>query len=163
MPSGFPDWTPEGDTEETRRLFMRWLEGQEADFPNPPDDSWKQRLLDLVEEFVHPDVVLHNVPVRRPGRDGWVEFLMGLGEAYPDSNTNYDIIMVDGNMAAARWHYTATQMSDHFEHEASGKQVRVDGVMFERFENGKIVEHWAMIDRLGWLQQLGAVDESVRL
>ena len=35
--------------------------------------------------------------------------------------------------------------------------------MFERFEDGKIVEHWAMIDRLNWLQQLGLVDESIQL
>ncbi len=156
---------PVGDTETTRRLFRRWLEVQEEDFPlaDPSDKGWQDNVVRFVEEFVAPDVVLHNVPVKKPGRAGWIDFMISLGDAYPDSQTTYDLILVDGNLACAHWTYRATHRASLREHAATGKQVKVTGMLADRFEDGKIVEHWAVIDRLGWLQQLGAVSESISL
>mgnify|MGYP001812315674 CR=1 FL=1 len=154
-----------GDTEATRQIFQRWLEVQEADFPlqDPNDKSWQNNVVRFVEEFVAPDVILHNVPVKKPGRDGWVDFMISLGNAYPDSQTTYDLVLVDGNLACAHWTYRATHRESLRDHEATGRKLKVCGMLADRIENGKIVEHWAVIDRLNWLQQLGAVDESVGL
>lgn len=156
---------PKGDTEETRRLFTYWLQEQEADFPlrDVNDNSWQANLVSLVESCVAPDVILHNVPVKTPGRSGWIDFMISLGKAYPDSQTSYDLIMVEGNLACAHWTYTATHVAAMRSHSPTGKQLTVTGMLADRFENGKIVEHWAVIDRLGWLQQLGAIDRSISL
>jgi predicted ester cyclase len=39
----------------------------------------------------------------------------------------------------------------------TGKRVERTGIAIRRFEGGKVVEHWAQIDALGLLQQLGAI------
>jgi predicted ester cyclase len=37
----------------------------------------------------------------------------------------------------------------------TGKKVKTTGISLYRIANGKIVEHWAEMDSLGVLQQLG--------
>ena len=39
----------------------------------------------------------------------------------------------------------------------SGKDVKMEGIAVHRIVDGKLVEHWAQIDALGLLIQLGAV------
>jgi len=39
---------------------------------------------------------------------------------------------------------------------ATGKRVNIGGISTDRIANGKVVEHWAEIDLLGMMQQLGA-------
>jgi len=40
---------------------------------------------------------------------------------------------------------------------ATGKQVMVNGMVLSRFEDGKIVEEWEILDQLTMFQQLGVV------
>jgi predicted ester cyclase len=44
----------------------------------------------------------------------------------------------------------------------TGKKIRTAAVQFFRFENGKVVESWAVRDDLGTLRQLGLVPELKR-
>ncbi len=39
----------------------------------------------------------------------------------------------------------------------SGRRVRVTGMDFTQFRDGRIVEHWGEVDQLGLLRQIGAV------
>jgi len=39
----------------------------------------------------------------------------------------------------------------------AGTQVLVSGIDIVRLEGDRIVEHWAVFDQLGLLQQLGAI------
>ena len=162
MPSTFPDWSPSGDTEETRKGFLAWLEGQEADFPleDPTDRSWRPKAIELIETYVHQDVVVHGVPVTGPGRAGWMDFLLALGDSYPDSHTTYDVIVVEGDMASAYWTYRATQRTPLMGKGDVDVPVEVSGVMFERIRDGQVVEHWALLDQLNWLKQIGLIDPA---
>jgi predicted ester cyclase len=40
---------------------------------------------------------------------------------------------------------------------ANGKVIEITGITIHRVVDGKLVEHWANIDGLGFLQQLGAL------
>lgn len=40
---------------------------------------------------------------------------------------------------------------------ATGRQVKVNGMVLSRFEDGKIVEEWEILDQLTMFQQLGVV------
>ena len=46
-------------------------------------------------------------------------------------------------------------------HPPTGKNIEVRGALASRVSNGKIVEHWSLIDRLDWLKQLGVIDPGV--
>ncbi|HZU76247.1 MAG TPA: ester cyclase, partial [Dehalococcoidia bacterium] len=58
----------------------------------------------------------------------------------------------------------ATRFMAHGTHQGlffgippTGKPVEVGGIAIDRFAAGKLVESWLVYDRLGLLQQLGAV------
>lgn len=165
MGSIFPVSRRGADPHETRRLFMRWLEVQEEDFPlaDPADTRWIDRFRAFIEVAVHPDVVVHGVPLKSPGRAGWLEFLLAVGHAYPDGQTTYETICVDGDIGSAFWTYRATHRGDFGGHTMTGRTLIITGAMFDRFENGLLVEHWAIIDKLGWLKQLGALPDDTEL
>ena len=40
---------------------------------------------------------------------------------------------------------------------SSGKHFTIPVIDIMRFGDGKVLEHWSVIDRLGMMQQLGAV------
>jgi predicted ester cyclase len=66
----------------------------------------------------------------------------------PDLSITIDDQIAEGNKVATRWTATMTQQ---------GKKVSLKGITIDRFENGKIVEAWRIIDMLGLLEQTGAV------
>ena len=39
----------------------------------------------------------------------------------------------------------------------NGKLIEITGISIHRIANGKLVEHWANADLLGFMQQLGAI------
>ena len=43
----------------------------------------------------------------------------------------------------------------------TGKEVRMSGIAIHRVKDGKMVEHWAMVDGMSLLQQLGAIPAPV--
>jgi predicted ester cyclase len=165
MPSMFPSPRPPADSAATRCVFERWLRVQEEHFPleHPQDRSWQAELRRHALELVSPDVVVHGVPMKGTGRAAWLEFLIDVGSAYPDGQTTYHSIIVENDLACAHWTWRATYRPQDGREPQAGRPVTVNGVMIERIGGGQVVEHWAIIDQLAWLRQLGAIDPSVAL
>ncbi len=80
-------------TEETRRIVKRFTLDCEKDFPlsNPSDESWKDRLWELFEELVHPDIVLHGVPGLKQGSRPWYDRFVSVGANFPDCLTTREV------------------------------------------------------------------------
>lgn len=146
-------------TEETRAIVERFiLEGERA-FPLTDSnlEVFKTNLRGLFEELVHPDIVLHGVPGVQRGRDIWYDFYEKLGIAFPDSATTVNVMVVEDDKAAVDWTWEATHSAPLMGIPPTGIKLAVHGMTIERVHNGQIVEHWAVIDQLGWLQQLGVI------
>ncbi len=77
--------------------------------------------------------------------------------AFPDMSARAEEILVEGNKAVCRWTATATHLGDLMGIPATGKKVTLTGICIERFEGGKIAEHWVNMDQFGLLVQLGAI------
>lgn len=66
--------------------------------------------------------------------------------------------IADGEHVVLRLAATGTHDSGPFAGVApSGRRLRWESIRIFRFEDGKIAETWAMQDRLGLMEQLGAV------
>ena len=146
-------------TEETRAVVERFIIGGERDFPVTDSNLavFKTNLRALFEELVHPDIVLHGVPGVERGRDIWYDFYEKLGIAFPDSATTLNVMVVEDDKAAVDWTWEATHSAPLMGIPPTGIKLAVRGMTIERVENGQIVEHWAVIDQLSWLQQLGVI------
>jgi steroid delta-isomerase-like uncharacterized protein len=78
--------------------------------------------------------------------------------AFPDLRMDVQDIVADGTKVVARVRYTGTQQGDFQGMPATGKSVDVQLVDFFAFDSdGRVREHWGVLDQLTLLQQLGVV------
>ena len=76
--------------------------------------------------------------------------------AFPDGkHTLHETFEVDDHVFL-RGSFTGTHTGDFMGMPATGKQVTITFMNFDRFAQGKLVEHRAEADMLGLMQQLGA-------
>ncbi len=77
--------------------------------------------------------------------------------AFPDVRMTIEDMISEGDKVVWRWTVTGTHNGPLMGISASGKPVRLSGIVISRFINGKWSEDWSNWDTLGMLQQVGAV------
>lgn len=87
--------------------------------------------------------------------------LEGLGQlvaawrgAFPDLTFDVHQVVAEGDTVAARLTYTGTHRGPWKGRAATGRRIRVDEMLFARFDDGVLVEVWEVEDELVLLQQL---------
>jgi predicted ester cyclase len=111
----------------------------------------------VLDEFVNPDFVDHNpFPGTTPDLAGLKQAFEIFLHAVPGYHTIEDLI-AEGDKVVARIIGYGTHTGELLGIPPTGKQVQTEGIAIWRIRNGKIVEHWNQVDKLGLLQQLGAV------
>lgn len=65
--------------------------------------------------------------------------------------------VAEGDRVATRVNWTAIHSGTFNGIPPSNRPVQMDVYVFDRFENGKIVDHRAVFDVMGLLQQIGAI------
>ena len=104
-----------------------------------------------------PDCVIHingspdpNLPV-----SGFKEMMRGLLGAFSDLSLTIEDQIVAGDKVATRWTAEGTHSGPLGPVPATGRRVRVSGLILDRVVDGKIVERWEQWDQMAMLQQLG--------
>lgn len=130
-----------------------------AAYRRVPLELINQRNLDLVDELFADDYEEHaDVPADFPrNREGVRMFFRALLQAFPDFQ--YEVLQQyqDGDMHIGYIRGTGTMEGEFMGMPPSGRSASWDEVHIGRVQDGKILEHWAVIDQLSMLQQLGFV------
>lgn len=109
--------------------------------------GWETGDRSLFEQVLAPDFVdyMYGHPRTR-------EALLEQAEAttFTDRQITIEDVMCDGDSVAVR-------VTSRLTHAETGKQTTVTGMIMVRIKDGKMVEGWGEHDRLGQLQQLGAI------
>lgn len=109
-----------------------------------------------LESLVAADGVDHAVPPNMPPtRDSAIQFLTMFRSAFPDLKYTVEDVIAEGDLVVQRSTATGTMKGDFLGMPATGKSATWGETHIIRVQNGKIVEHWASVDQLGMLQQLG--------
>src|SRR6266487_4309631 len=121
-------------TQDNKALVQRFFE-----------EVINQKNLAALDHFVSPTAVNHTVPSGLP--QGPSQFLNMHLTAFPDVKaTVVALVSIHGT------HQGAFRAAS-----PTGKPITVMAINIFRIENGKMVEHWGLADRLSALQQLGIV------
>ena len=75
--------------------------------------------------------------------------------AFPDVKFTVEDQIAEADKVVTRVSFTATHKGEFRGIAPTGRKVEVTGVVIFKIVNGKIVETWAEMDTLGWMQQLG--------
>ncbi|MDL5361233.1 ester cyclase [Halalkalicoccus sp. NIPERK01] len=119
--------------------------------------------LDLVSELYAEDCVFYGMSGPEAiDRDEYEAFLAMYFEAFPDLSFEIEEMISDDGRVSVRWTSRGTHENDLMDVPATGKSATVTGMSFVHVEDGRIVETYNNHDRLGLLEQLGAIPDSPR-
>ena len=114
--------------------------------------------LGVVDELVGPEYVGAQGD---KGPAGFKTVVVGLRAAFPDVHYTLDDVVAEGDRVAVRWHWTGTHRAAFRGFPATGKTITNTGAGIFQFQGGKIVTAVLETDRLGFLEQIGAVPEGI--
>ena len=102
------------------------------------------------------DVILHGYPRGLVGLDGARTFYGRLWQAFPDARLMVEDVVAADDRLAARYRLTGIQTREFYGAPSSGEEVKIDGIAWLRFQDGRAVEVWQSTGTLDTLTRLTA-------
>ena len=122
------------------------------------EEAWNGHNPNAIDELVSPNYFNHAaVADHQRGTAGAKHILNWLFTAFPDTRFDIEDIIADGDMVAIRGTASGTHEGEFAGIPPTGKRFAVQQSHWVRVADGKLVEHWAVRDDLGMMQQLGAM------
>jgi predicted ester cyclase len=78
--------------------------------------------------------------------------------AFPDKRTEIHQLVADGDLVACHCTTTGTHTGPYLDLQPTGHRVTVDEMMFNRVQDGRIAETWAITSGAGFYRQLTGRD-----
>lgn len=124
-----------------------------------PEEVFSKGNLAAVDELFAADHIEHvPLPPEIPaGIPGLKQYVTQLRAAFPDFNYTINDTVEEGDTVVQRLTGRGTMKGDFLGMSASGKSATWEEFHMSRVANGKLVEHWANLDQMGMLQQLGFI------
>ena len=114
------------------------------------------KTLDAADQYFGVEYVDHAAPPGSPaGITGFKAFFGALTTAFPDLRYTVEDLIAEGEQVVGRMTVRGTMKGAFMGMLATGKLATWTEIHIGRFANGKVVEHWATMDQLGMLHQLG--------
>ena len=74
-----------------------------------------------------------------------------------DPRFTVEDVIAEGDRVAVRWRHRGTQVEPFLGLPATGKPFEIAGIDIYRGEDGRLAEHWHVVDQLAMLVQLGFI------
>ena len=126
------------------------------------DQAINRGNIESANDFCHEDVVEQvPFPGQGPGVEGIKDVIRGMRTAFPDMHWSIDEQVSEGDKVVTRFEWIGTHHGEFLGVPATGRPVKVWGVVIDRLEGGKIKETRLIMDSLGMMMQLGVVPVAV--
>ena len=134
-------------TENNKQVIRKFLD-------EVINQNRMERIGDLVvEDFVELDPLAG----QRQGREGLKEVLGMMRAAFPDMHWVVEEMVAEEDKVVTRFTWTGTHRGTFLGVPATGKSVKVKGVVIDQLEGGKMSYSRILMDSLGMMRQLGVV------
>ena len=144
-----PEMNPRSETKRNKAVIRRFVE----EVQNKQD--WA-----AYDELNAPDFVNLSAPPGAPAdREGGKSFLQALAAAYPDAVFTIDDMFAEGDAVITKKTFTGTNERAFRGVPATGRRVSLQYVDIMRVRDGRIINHWNVLDQLSWMIQLGLVPD----
>ena len=134
-------------TEENKEIVRRFVE-----------EAQSRGNISSVDQFLTTDFVDHGALFGLPPtREGVKQLFTMLRTAFPDLHTTIHDQVAEGNKVVSRKTFHGTHQGELIGSPATGKQVAFDVIDILQLADGKITDHWVVVDQLGLMQQIGVI------
>jgi steroid delta-isomerase-like uncharacterized protein len=123
------------------------------------EEVWNKRNLAVVDEILSPSHALSepNAPDSQVGPQAYKATMSRFLTGMPDLRFTIQDLISEKNKVAVVWVMSGTHRGEFDGAPATNKKVSVEGITIHQLENGKILDSYASWDRLGVMQQMGAL------
>lgn len=124
-------------------------------------DAFLRRDVEWMERHIAPEFVRHDpgLPFEVRGPEGVAQLHDALLPAFPDMELPLHDLVAEGEKVLVRLTILATHTGPFGELEATGRRIEVPVLDLFQIRDERFVEHWALLDNLGMMRQLGALPE----
>ena len=133
---------------ENEKLLRFWFE-----------EVWNKKQPELIAELFAPDSIAHGMGPNGTDLHGPAAFRQAYDlftGAFPDLHVTIERTVASGDTVAVLLRCEATHGGDHLGIPATGRRVQFPVMTMARYQDGKIVEGWNVLDLLAALRQIGA-------
>ena len=113
------------------------------------EEIWNNHHLAKASEFMDDDFLEKSI-----------EHVQQFLTAFPDAHVTIEDLIAEEDKVVARLVAAATNSGSFAGQPPTGKKVEIRSIRIYRIANHKIVETWAMQDRLGLFKQLGFLQSA---
>ena len=118
----------------------------------------------LIDAIYAPNYVEHTAqPGVAPTREGFKQFAVGLKKAFPDLRYTIEDVIDSGDKIVHRLTASGTMKADFAGMPATNKHATWTEIHIGKVVNGRLTEHWGLIDQLAMLVQLGVIQSPARV
>jgi steroid delta-isomerase-like uncharacterized protein len=116
------------------------------------------RRVELLDELAVEDYVEHDpFPGQGNGREDFKRRVSLLLEAFNPLSFVIEDAIAEGDKVVVRWRNSGRHVGTFMGIPATGREFGIAGVDIHVVRNGRLSEHWHVIDLLTQMQQLGLI------
>src|ERR1700710_1259299 len=110
------------------------------------DTIWNQGQFDEINNFIHPAFVDHSLPPAFPSNvEGLKLWITTTGKSFQHKSLIEEQV-TEGNKSMIKFRMHLKHIGAWREIEPTGAEISAVGYRFFRIDDGKIIEHWALVD-----------------
>ena len=110
------------------------------------DQIWNKNEFGRLDDFLHPEFKDHSLPGPLPGnKEGLRQWITGTGISFRH-NTVIEEQVTEGNKSIIKIRMNLKHIGAWRNIAATGKDLYTIGYRYFRLKDGRIIEHWALID-----------------
>lgn len=115
--------------------------------------------LDVLNEVATAGFIEHDpLPGQTDGLEGLRQRVVMLRDGLAATYAIQDLI-AEGDRVVVRWTNEGTHAAEFLGIPATGKRFSIAGIDIFRVEDGKLAEHWHVVDQFALMQQLGLLPQ----
>ena len=121
------------------------------------EEAGNQGKLEIIDEIAWPDHVEHNpFPEQTEGLEGLKQRVSMVRAAFNPQFT-IEHLVAEGDKVVVMWTNHGTHLGAWFGFQPTGKSVTTHGVDIHLLRNGRLAEHWDVVDTTNFLVQVGVL------
>jgi steroid delta-isomerase-like uncharacterized protein len=122
------------------------------------EEVFNARNVDLVDVLAAEDYIEHDpFPGQGNGRRDLKARVAAILGAFNPMRFSIEDVVAEGERVVVRWSQTGTQSGNFMGVPPTGKEVTIAGIDIHAVRDGRMAEHWHVVDQLALLQQLGVI------
>ena len=130
-------------------------------YRNFMDEVWNRKDLSGIDRYLASDFIEHNKNLP-PGIAGRKQFAAAVQAAFSDYHAEIEEVVAEGDRIVARVQWTGTQDGPFQGRPPTHRKLRFWTADFFRVADGKLAEHWDVVDSLPRAIALGLVPEPAQ-